>query len=112
MQSRISGIWQDVTTVCIRSGVGRSLASLWHRFTPSFPVKRRVFDLDIYFDSRDHPFVWYATRNSLEESENIPETLSKFNGLFWDAGTNAGLYSLFMAKRGNPVVAFDSVSGM
>ena len=107
MQSKVANFWYRTTTVLIRSGVGRVLASIWHRCMPSFPVRRKVFGLDIYFDSRDHPFVWYAARESLEEAENLPETLSKFQGLFWDVGANAGTYSLWMASRGNQVVSFD-----
>jgi len=107
MQSRFSSFWHRFTTFCIRSGLGRAGAKLWHTLMPSFPVKRRVFGLEIYFDSRDHPFAWYSPRNMLEEAENIPQTLGQFQGLFWDAGANAGLYSLWMAARGNPVVAFD-----
>ena len=74
---------------------------------PSFPVKRRVFGLDIYFDSRDHPFVWYAQRGALEEHENIPVVLEKGRGLFWDVGANAGLYTLRAASLGMRVVSFD-----
>src|SRR6185369_17142539 len=107
MHSPLSRFWFKLTGVLIKSGVGVFLAKLWHRFMPSFPVKRRVFDFEMYFDSRDHPFVWYGNRNTLEEAENIPATLGKFQGLFWDVGANAGIYSLWMASRGNPVVAFD-----
>jgi FkbM family methyltransferase len=74
---------------------------------PSFPIQRRVFGLQMYFDSRDHPFAWYANREVLEQAENLPEVLAKFNGLFWDVGANAGIYSLWMASRGNQVVSFD-----
>jgi FkbM family methyltransferase len=66
-----------------------------------------VFGLQIYFDSRDHPCVWYASGRMLEEAENIPETLGQFRGRFWDVGANVGFYSLWMASRGNPVVSFD-----
>jgi FkbM family methyltransferase len=74
---------------------------------PSFPVRRRIFGLKAYFDSRDHPWVWYGNRQLLEDCENLPEVLSQFRGKFWDVGCNAGVYSLYMASRGNRVVAFD-----
>ena len=74
---------------------------------PSFPVKRRIFGLEMYFDSRDHPFCWFATRENLEESENIADALATFKGLIWDVGANAGIYSLWLASRGNKVISFD-----
>ncbi|MCE9613632.1 MAG: FkbM family methyltransferase [Lentisphaerae bacterium] len=74
---------------------------------PAFAIRREVFGLTIYLDSRDHPFAWYASREELEQAENIADTLSTFHGLIWDVGANAGIYSLRMASLGNPVVAFD-----
>jgi FkbM family methyltransferase len=107
MQSKLAAYWLKTTTALIQSGLGRALAGLWHRVVPSFPVRRNVFGVDVYFDSRDHPFVWYVGRKTLEQAENLPDTLSQFKGLFWDVGANAGIYSLWLASRGNPVVAFD-----
>jgi FkbM family methyltransferase len=107
MQFRLSALWLKVANLFVWSGLGRFLAKIWHRCMPSFPVKRKIFGLDLYFDSRDHPFVWYAPRKQLEEHENLPETLSKFHGLIWDAGANAGIYSLWLASLGNQVIAFD-----
>ena len=103
----VSAIWLKFCNRCITSSLGRVLSRLWHSAMPSFPVRRRIFDLEIYFDSRDHPFVWFSPRKSMEEVENVPALLSKFQGRFWDVGTNAGIYALWMAARGNPVVAFD-----
>jgi FkbM family methyltransferase len=107
MLSRSQQVWFKFSNFCIRSGLGRFLALLWHKLMPCFPIRRKVFGLQIYFDSRDHPCAWYATRNILEQSENIPKTLGQFRGRFWDVGSNVGFYSLWMASRGNPVVAFD-----
>jgi FkbM family methyltransferase len=61
----------------------------------------------MYFDSRDHPFCWFATRENLEQGENIADALATFRGLIWDVGANAGIYSLWLASRGNKVISFD-----
>ncbi len=107
MLSRPSQLWFKFSSYIISCGLGRFLAGLWHKLMPCFPVRRTIFGLQVYFDSRDHPFVWYVNRHLLEEAENLPQTLGKYSGRFWDCGCNAGIYSLWMASRGNPVVSFD-----
>lgn len=108
MQSKASTIWLKATSSFVQSGFGRLLAGLWHKLMPSFPVKRRAFDFVIYFDSRDHPWAWYADRGTLEQGDNFADTLAKYRGTFWDLGANAGIYSLRAASLGyQRVVAFD-----
>lgn len=108
MQSKASTIWLKTTSAFVQSGVGRFLAGLWHKLMPSFPVRRRIFDFVIYFDSRDHPWAWYADRGTLEQGDNFADTLAQYRGTFWDLGANAGIYSLRAASLGyQRVVAFD-----
>lgn len=108
MQSKVSAVWLKTTNAFVLSNVGRWLARLWHKVMPSFPVRRRVFDFHIYYDSRDNPWVWYSDRGALEQGDNFADTLARFRGVFWDLGTNVGIYALRAASLGyTRVVAFD-----
>jgi FkbM family methyltransferase len=107
MLSHSSQFWLSFTNFCLQTRIGRLLARIWHNLIPCFPIRRKIFGIHVFFDSRDHPFAWYTSSHLLEQAENIPETLGRFNGRLWDVGANAGIYSLWMASRGNPVVAFD-----
>ena len=86
--------------------LARVCSRLWFKCVPSFPIKRRAFGLICYFDSRDTVHYWLMSKGALE-SEKIVEVLGSGSGLAWDVGCNIGIYSLLMASRGRPVVAFD-----
>jgi len=83
------------------------LARLWHRLAPSFPVRRRVFGFTIYYDFRDHPYYWIASRRNLETMESIFDALPKEPCQVWDVGSNVGIFSLRAAQMGHTVTAFD-----
>ena len=89
---------------------GAALAKAWHRWAPSFKVKKRVFGLTMYFDFKDNAIWWASDAAKLEQDEKAWDLLKTFKGTVWDVGSNVGLFSLRAASLGHKVIAFD-ISG-
>lgn len=88
-------------------GFARACSRTWFKLVPSFPIKRRIYGSVIcYVDSRDTVHYWLMTKGILE-GEKISDVLGSGSGLAWDVGCNIGIFSLLMASKGRPVVAFD-----
>ncbi|MEM7393411.1 MAG: methyltransferase, partial [Verrucomicrobiota bacterium] len=85
----------------------RKLIRLWYRFAPSFPVKRRVYDVVVFFDFRENPSFGTTPRKRLEGFESLMDHLPAKPCRIWDVGCNVGYFSLNCARRNHQVVAFD-----
>lgn len=99
--------FQPLAEAIITSRAGAILKRVWYALMPSFHVWRTVFGLKVCFDSRDHPFIWYTRQRDLENCEGIKPYLEGGGSVFWDIGSNAGIYALYAAKNGWKVTAFD-----
>src|SRR5882762_8683653 len=106
MKNDISGGVRRLIGKVTRSRIAKKFSGLWFKCVPSFAIKRSAFGVACYFDSRDTVAYWLMTRSALE-SERISSIMGSGSGLAWDVGCNIGIYSLLMASRGRPVVAFD-----
>ncbi len=92
----------------ITSKASPMLKKLWYLLMPSFSIWRTVYNLKIYFDSRDNPFAWFAPRNIIENIEGVGLVIeTQPVGRLWDIGCNAGIYSLHAAALGWNVTAVD-----
>jgi FkbM family methyltransferase len=89
------------------TSAGARLARAWHRFAPSFKVRRRVYGLTMYFDFRDNAVWWTRDAKTLEEADESWEILTRFKGTVWDVGSNVGIFALRAASLGHKVIAFD-----
>jgi len=86
---------------------GARLARAWHRYAPSFRVRRKVYGLTMYFDFRDNAVWWTRDAKTLEEADESWEMLTRFKGTVWDVGSNVGIFALRAASLGHKVIAFD-----
>lgn len=87
--------------------MGAQIARGWHRFAPSFKVRRKVYGLTMYFDFRDNAVWWTRDAKTLEEADESWNILTKFKGTVWDVGSNVGIFALRAAALGHKVIAFD-----
>ena len=83
------------------------LARWWYRHAPSFPGKRKFYNITIYYDFRDNPSFWMASRKRLESFESLVEFIPCKPCRVWDVGCNVGYFSILCAKQGHQVVGFD-----
>jgi len=86
---------------------GARLARAWHRYAPSFRVRRKVYGLTMYFDFRDNAVWWTRDAKTLEDADESWEMLTRFKGTVWDVGSNVGIFALRAASLGHKVIAFD-----
>ena len=86
---------------------GARLARAWHRYAPSFRVRRKVYGLTMYFDFRDNAVWWTRDAKTLEEADESWEMLTRFKGTVWDVRSNVGIFALRAASLGHKVIAFD-----
>lgn len=77
---------------------------MWHTLIPAITISKRISGLKIYFCLRDNINHLFFTKGVAAE---IKETLSEPCKMFWDAGSNIGMFSLIAAEQGKDVVAFD-----
>lgn len=91
----------------LRTTPAGALARLWHRWAPSFPVRRTVFGFAIHYDFRDHPYYWISSRKHLETMEPIFDLLPREPCALWDVGSNVGIFSLRATQLGHRATAFD-----
>ena len=89
------------------TSAGARVARAWHRFAPSFKVRRKVYGLTMYFDFRDNAVWWTRDAKTLEQADESWELLTRFKGTVWDVGSNVGIFALRAASLGHNVVAFD-----
>jgi FkbM family methyltransferase len=87
--------------------IGAKVARGWHRYAPSFKVRRKVYGLTMYFDFRDNAVWWTRDAKTLEEADESWEILTRFKGTVWDVGSNVGIFALRAASLGHQVIAFD-----
>src|SRR4030095_8682039 len=85
------------------TALGAALAKAWHRWAPSFKVRKRVFGLTMYFDFKDNAIWWASDAAKLEQDEKAWDLLKTFKGTVWDVGSNVGLFSLRAAALGHKV---------
>ena len=89
------------------TSAGARVARAWHRFAPSFKVRRKVYGLTMYFDFRDNAVWWTRDAKTLEQADESWELLTRFKGTVWDVGSNVGIFALRAASLGHSVIAFD-----
>ena len=89
------------------TSAGARVARAWHRYAPSFKVKRKVYGLTMYFDFRDNAVWWTRDARTLELADESWELLTRFKGTVWDVGSNVGIFALRAASLGHNVIAFD-----
>lgn len=87
------------------TNLNQKLARIWRKIVPSFPIRKQVDGVTVYFDLKDQPFYCFATSQKIEciEITRLPKT----NAKVWDVGANVGIFSLKAAQLGHEVVAFD-----
>ena len=90
------------------SAFGGGLYKAMRAVLPPLRIRRKVWGLDVFFDLRDCLFYLAMTREQLEHLEGpVLDLIKKTDGPVWDIGCNVGLFSLYCAKQGRPVTAFD-----
>ena len=72
------------------------------RLVPDVVIRRRCRGLYLYFSLRDN--LYYILMRDCFAKERLPEIK---NSLVWDIGSNVGIYTMWLASRGNQVVAVD-----
>lgn len=85
----------------------QNFVNWWYKHAPSFPIKRKIYDISIYYDFRDNPSFWTASKQRLESYESLIHYIPRTACRIWDVGCNVGYFSLLCAKRGHEVVGFD-----
>lgn len=98
----------NLKTKFVRLMAGGHAARIWHRFAPSFMVKRQFGNLKIHLDFRDNfDALFTSQKDFLKREWPVMELPAWINGLVWDVGANAGYVTLRSAANGNQTVAFE-----
>lgn len=82
---------------------------LWRHIVPPLRFKRVLFGNWVFGNLRDHLFLCYTSRRSLEQLEGVCHVIAGLphGSVIWDVGCNVGIYALYAARLGHRVIAFD-----
>ena len=95
-------------TQFVRKMAGGVLARLWHRFAPSFAIKKRFFGTTLFLDFRDNFDAFLTSDEDMRKREwPVMEIPEKMEGMVWDIGANLGYLSVRAASAGRAVVSFE-----
>jgi len=89
------------------SGAGALFARGWHKFAPPLRVWKTIYGMKVCLDLRDSLIYWTQPAGRIEETEGFHRMLEHAHGSIWDVGCNIGVFSLYAARQGHSVIAFD-----